>query len=81
MRKQYDYDRIYNLTDKGNYGVFAPCMDAQTALNELANYFLGDDWYSINPVNQLQINTEIVCAIEQKYKGVKVRRSRKVRPS
>ena len=40
MRKQYDYDRIYNLTDKGNYGVFAPCMDAQAALNELANYFL-----------------------------------------
>lgn len=59
--------RIYELTDKKDYGIFPPAMDAQVALNELCRYFLGEDWLSVNPVSQEQINTEIVFEIESKY--------------
>lgn len=61
-------NRILGLTKEGEYGIFAPPMDAQTALNELCRFLLGDDWYSINPISQEQINTEIVYEIELKYR-------------
>lgn len=61
-------ERVLRLAKEGEYGVFSPPMDAQTALNELCRYFLGEDWYSVNPVNQEQINTEIVYEIEMKYR-------------
>lgn len=59
--------RILELTDGGDYGIFAPPMDPQVALNELAKHLLGDDWYAVNPISQKQINTEIVYEIERKY--------------
>ena len=64
-------DRLWELTDKKEYGVFPPPMDAQVALNELCNYFLGDEWYAISPISQEQINTEIVYEIECKLKKYK----------
>ena len=60
--------RLLKLTDGKDYGIFAPPMDAQVALIELCHHFLGDDWYSVNPVSQDQINTEIVYEIERKFK-------------
>lgn len=65
--------RILKLTNGKDYGIFAPPMDAQTALNELCHHFLGEDWYSVNPVSQEQVNTEIVYAIERRYKVRRVR--------
>lgn len=61
-------ERLYDLTDKGNYGIFPPPMKAQVALNELGRYLLGDDWYTVNPICTEQINTEIVYEIECRYK-------------
>lgn len=61
-------NRIFNLTDKKDYGIFPPAMDAQTAVNELCRYFLGDDWYTVTMATA-QVNTEIVYEIEMKYKG------------
>lgn len=69
-RKETDKEtirRLLKLTDEKNYGIFAPPMDAQVALIELCRHFLGEDWYSVNPVSQEQINTEIVYEIERKY--------------
>lgn len=63
-------NRILKLTEQGDYFPFAPPMKAQTALNELCRFFLGDDWYSVVPISQEQINTEIVYEIECKYKKV-----------
>lgn len=60
-------DRIFKLTDNKDNGLFAPAMNAQTALNELCHFFLGDDWYSVNPISTEQINTEIVYEIERVY--------------
>lgn len=61
------YDRIFKLTNGKDYGLFPAPMKAQVALNELCRYFLGEDWFSVNPISQEQINTEIVCEIESKY--------------
>lgn len=70
MRKERPKEtmrRLLKLTDGKDYGMFAPPMDAQVALIELAHHFLGEDWYSVNPISQKQINTEIVYEIERKY--------------
>lgn len=67
-------NRILNLTDKKDYGLCPPPMDAQVAVNELAKHFLGDDWYSVMPISNLQINTEIVMKIEMRYKGARKNR-------
>ena len=62
-------DRLFNLTDKKDYGLCSPSMDAQTALNELSRYFLGEDWYSALSQTTEQVNTEIVYEIEKTYKS------------
>lgn len=66
IRKQ-----ILSLTDRKDFGIFSPPMDAQTALNELCRHFLGSDWYTVNPISTRQVNTEIVYEIERHYKGNK----------
>lgn len=59
-------DRIIKLTDEKDYGIFPPPMEAQTTVDELCRFILGDDWYSVNPLGGEQINTEIVYTIERK---------------
>lgn len=61
-------ERFFKLTDGKDYGIFCPPMKAQVAVNELCHFFLGEDWYSLNPVSTEQINTEIVYEIERKFK-------------
>lgn len=74
-RKQKEYEkiekRVLSLTDGKDYGLCPPPMDAQVAVNELAKHFLGDDWYSVMPISNSQINTEIVMKIEMRYKGAR----------
>jgi hypothetical protein len=74
MKAKYKDDvasRISNLTEKGNYGICPPPMKAQVAVNELCRYLLGEDWYTTMPLGIEQCNTEIVYAIEKKYKRIK----------
>ena len=47
--------------------MFSPPMEAQTAVNFLTQYLLGEDWYSVNPISTEQINCEIVHEILYKY--------------
>lgn len=65
------HDRVMSLCKEGDYGLMPPPMDAQVAINELAKHLLGENWYIVNPVSGEQANTEIVYAIERKYKRVK----------
>ena len=60
-------ERLLRLTDGKDYGIFSPPMNAQIAVNELCYFFLGDDWYSPNPISNEQINTEIIYEIERAY--------------
>lgn len=65
------WERLLKLTNGKDYGLCAPPMKAQVALNELCRYFLGEDWYTVLSQSQEQVNTEIVYAIETIYKGYK----------
>ena len=64
-------ERLFKLTNGKDYGMCPPPMNAQVAVNELCRYFLGEDWYSLMPVCNEQINTEIVYEIERKFKKCK----------
>jgi hypothetical protein len=74
-RKRFDREHILSLCEKGDFGIFAPPMKAQTAVNELCRYFLGDDWYDTSgATHPEQVNTAIVAEIEKRYKGAKIKR-------
>lgn len=47
--------------------IFCPNLDAQLALNFLKDYLLGEDWCVIPPLNQGQINAEIVNEVLLKF--------------
>lgn len=74
MRNRFDSDHILSICKNIDTGIFLPPMDAQTAVDELCRYFLGDDWYDTSgTTNSEQINTIIVCEIENNYKGAKIK--------
>lgn len=73
MRNKLDLNHIKSICKDD--GTRPMSMDAQTALNELCRYFLGSDWYDDSGlVHPEQVNVNIVCAIERKYKGAKLKR-------
>lgn len=61
--------RILKLTNIKNDPDVAPYMKAQTALNELCRFFLGEDWYVVDPLSTEQVNVHIVYEIERKFKN------------
>ena len=75
MRNKFDERRILGLTDGKDYGINPPPMKAQTAVEELCRYFLGDEWYTPLPLGAEQVNTVIVMEIEKRYKGARCRRT------
>ena len=54
------------VTDK-SYGLCAAPLNAQTAINILCDYLLGEDFYIAMPMNAEQCNTVIVDNILSKY--------------
>ena len=44
-------------------------MSGQDALNELCNYFLGEDFYVVDPLGPEQVNAIIVYTIKANYPG------------
>jgi hypothetical protein len=59
------YDWFMENDDPDN--VFNPPMNAQTAVNMLVHYLLGEDWFSMDPVSTEQVNTEAIHDILQNY--------------
>lgn len=51
--------------DKNN--MFPPSLDPQTALDFLQEYLLGEDYYIVNPMPNIQANCEVVHDILYKY--------------
>ena len=51
--------------DKNN--MFPPSLDPQTALDFLQEYLLGEDYYIVNPMPNIQTNCEVVHDILYKY--------------
>jgi hypothetical protein len=50
----------------GDFGIMCPPSTDKEALDALTEHFLGKDWYTANPVNSEQVNTEIVALILDK---------------
>ena len=68
MRNKLDREHILSICEPGDYGIFAPPMKAQVAVHELCRYFLGEDWYVVDPLPNMQVNPIIVYEIERKYR-------------
>lgn len=80
MRKKIDYKHLIEDVCGFVYDVDIPqpSMTAQQALNELCDYFLGEDWYE--PTGQVHpeiVNFAIVEEIEKRYRGAKIKRNRR----
>lgn len=67
------YNRLLKLTNIENDPDVVPYMKAQTAVDELCRYFLGEDWYVVDPLNTEQVNVDIVYEIECKLKRYKAK--------
>ena len=50
-----------------DYGIFPPPTEAQEGLSLLIKHFLGEDWFTPNPISQEQVNTEAIYAILRKH--------------
>lgn len=59
--------RILKLTNIKNDPDVIPYMKAQTAVNELCRFFLGEDWYVVDPLSAEQVNVNIVYEIERMF--------------
>lgn len=59
--------RILKLTNIKNDPDVIPYMKAQTAVNELCRFFLGEDWYVVDPLSTQQVNVNIVYEIERMF--------------
>lgn len=53
--------------DSIDCGICSPPMDSQLAIKFLKDYLLGEKWYTSMPINQKQVNTEIVFEILMKH--------------
>lgn len=69
--------RILSLCEQVDCGIISPPINGQKAFEELCRFILGDNWYSINPISQEQINTEMLfeseCALRKKVLQPRVR--------
>lgn len=61
------FDKIKAIIEDTTYGIYPPPLDAQTALNILCDYLLGDDWYFAGSCGVEQCNAVIVEHILDKY--------------
>ena len=53
---------------KDDNNIFAPPIKAETAMDELIRYLLGEDWYVSYSASRQQIYTEALYEIERRYK-------------
>jgi len=60
-------ERLLKLCEEGDYGICPPPMKASVAINELCNFFLGQDWYNSFPETDKPSISKIVRAIEEKH--------------
>jgi len=54
-------------SDKTDYGLCPPPLDAQKGLDILIEHFLGKDWYVAMPLCSEQVNAEAVYSILLKH--------------
>lgn len=55
------------MSEEDRKNIFSPPLEPQVALNILIEHFLGEDWYTPNPIGVKQVNTEAIYEILRKY--------------
>lgn len=71
-------ERLLKLCHKGDYGVCPAPMDADVAINELRDFFLGKDWYSSFATGSKPTLAEVIYQIEARYKPKKAVRNKQL---
>lgn len=66
MNAEKYIESVLYKSDK-DYGIFIPPTKAQEGLHILIHHFLGDDWYTVNPISRDQVNTEAIYEILKRY--------------
>jgi hypothetical protein len=61
------FEAMKNNLEDFSCGMMPAPMEAQTAVDILCDYLLGDDWYIATAMNQKQANACIVEQILDKY--------------
>lgn len=75
MRTKFDPKHIQSICRKDDDPDIVSSMNSQEALNELCRYFLGSNWYDASGLTHPeQVNVNIVCEIEKRYNGAKLKR-------
>lgn len=64
--KVEEFDKLLQEKHGGKYGIMPPPTSDKEALQILTKHFLGD-YYSVNPINGEQFNTEVIFRILEKY--------------
>lgn len=64
-------ERLLKLCKEGDYGICPHPMEANVAINELRDFFLGKDWYSSFADGNKPTFSEIVYQIETRCKSKK----------
>ena len=71
MRKEYIYNRGFDHMreniENTSCGIYPAPMDAQVAINVLADYLLGEDWYVVDPIGVKQVNAIVAEQILDRY--------------
>lgn len=60
-------NHVLDIADDIDCGIFSPPTEYSAMCHELINFFLGEDWCSINPQNDKQCMTEALYDIEYMF--------------
>lgn len=70
-KRQQDFlNKILNKTILED-NIFPDATSDREFVSTIVDYFLGEDYYVINPVTQGQANTYMLCEIIERYYGAK----------
>ena len=55
------------LNVRNNFGIFYPPMKAEEFIEFIKDYLLNENWYTVNPVSNEQVYTEILIDVLDRY--------------
>lgn len=55
------------LNARNNFGIFYPPMKAEEFVEFIKDYLLNENWYTVNPVSNEQVYTEILIDVLDRY--------------
>ena len=76
--KEFDEILMKKKIEMGDEdNIFCPPTSDYEGLNILIKHFLGDNWYTVNPISHEQVNTEAIMEILCKYPNGEQKKERR----